>query len=200
MSLAVYAPPRAILPIFNPVDFPDSFTSATSSTANYTTAITTLTTINTNLLAYQTKLNNVGQASNSFIVPSATSTYGPTAATYYTKQLSQSTSANQGWVVWTSYIIYYVIGGTTTTPSSSLVGWSYNTGTGQPISNTSQQTIKPAVNIPYYETFTAGLFQLNQAYNWFSSLAINTVSPVGTSQVVVGSVQSSGNGYFVIIK
>jgi hypothetical protein len=200
MSLAIYAPPRAILPIFNPADFPSLIVTTTSSTSNYTTAVATLTTINTNLTTYLAKLNNVGYASNSFLAPSNNTTYGPASATYYIKQLSNSTSVNQGWAVWTTSTISYGIVGSTLTPSSNLVGWAYNIGSGEPFTNKNQQTVKPLVNFTYYETFSVGLFQLNQAYNWYSTIATNTVAPAGTSSIIITPVASQANGYFLIIK
>ena len=194
MSLAVYAPPRAILPIFNPVDFPDSFTSATSSTANYTTAITTLNTINTNLLAYQTKLNNVGTGTNS--------TFAPFPSVNYVNGLNSITTVgtSSAWAIWACAILKYGITGTTTTPSTAQIAYASDS-LPSPVNS---QEIRPITNITYFTTQPFGYFQLNTVNTWTINCNVNTVAPVGTSTIGISVPSSSPstmtNIYFISIK
>ena len=194
MSLAVYSPPRAILPIFNPSDFPDVFTSATSSTANYTTAVSTLNTINTNLITYQTKLNNVGQQTNS--------TFAPFPSIQYSNGLNAITTigTSSAWAIWACAILQYSITGTTTTPSTAQIAYS----TDILITQFNSQEIKPLTSFNYFTTQPFGYFQLNTANTWTINCNVNTVAPVGTSTIGMivpsSSPSTMTNIYFINIK
>jgi hypothetical protein len=195
MSLAIYAPPRAILPIFNPADFPSVLVSTTSSTSNYNTAVATLTTINTNLTTYLAKLVNVGTQPFSQNSPNPGIIYanGFNSIT----SVSPSTSA---WAIWAVATLYPVLQGTATTVSTGQISYATNI-LPNPVNS---QEIRP---INGYKTYTVqpfGYFQLNATQSWNINCDVNTVAPVGTSTIGIAVPQTpitiNQNIYFINIK
>jgi len=196
MSLAIYAPPRAILPIFNPADFPSVLVSTTSSTSNYNTAIATLTTINYALQDSLLILRNVGTQPNSSNSPYPGIIYANGYNSITT--LSAPTSA---WAIWAVATLYAVSQGTNlTTISTGQISFATSI-LPNPVNS---QEIRP---ISGYKTYTVqpfGYIQFNTLQNWNINCDVNTVAPVGTTTIGIvvpqTPITTNQNIYFINIK
>jgi len=211
----VYAPPRAILSIFDPADFPDSFVSASSSTSNYNTALATLATIKTNLIALQTKLANVGQFPYSQNVSTTPVAYSATPGNFTTAIANlypPGLSANP-FAIWASCTMQYnnsipSTGPVPTTFSNALINFS-----GGKTPNNIE--IFPNAYLLSGSSYSSAIYYSNYNYidlpfnttaTLYSYLFTITMNPTGytagTNAITASNpiINTNANIYFICIK
>lgn len=116
--MAVYPPPNATLPNFNPAVFPDSFVAtATSGSTEYQEYLATLSELNATLNAMITKLAFIGTQPFQQRQPAASTTYtnGGTISNITSKVYTVTTA---GFATLTLASYQQAIGSTLTTPTT----------------------------------------------------------------------------------
>lgn len=212
MSLAVYAPPRAILTIFNPNDFPNTLVSTTSSTTNYANATATLLTINTSLTTNQSKLQYVGSFPYSQSLPtpnpSSISTGITTIATLY----PPGGLIAQPFAVWACATFQYyanftsqvvpnpfsygniTFSGGKKTQTTEIYPNSYVTTAGSIIANR-YQTAFSFADLPFNQTLGALTYAFQMAVNP-SGITAGTNAIYAQNPII----NTNANIYFICIK